>query len=207
MRAARETPISPAREALFRSAAELFAVKGFHGTGMADLERATGLGRGSIYHHVSSKDDLLFGITTEYLRRLIDAGHALLGEEREAADRLRAFSRLVVREIVDHLPEMTVCFRDLHAVPEARRGEVLDLHRAYEQTWTDILQRGVDEGTFGEAMSSAIVVKAVLGLHHYAYIWLRPDGPLGPDEVADQFVDLLLGGIRAQEVPPDTRSR
>ncbi|USQ81299.1 TetR/AcrR family transcriptional regulator [Ornithinimicrobium faecis] len=197
MTAAGDARVSPGREALFRSAAELFAVKGFHGTGMADLERATGMGRGSIYHHVSSKDDLLFGITTEYLRRLIDAGHELLGEERQAADRLREFSRLVVREIVDHLPEMTVCFRDLHAVQETRRGEVLDLHRAYEQTWADILQRGVDEGAFGPSTSRPIVVKALLGLHHYAYIWLRPDGPLGPDEVADQFVNLVLEGIRA----------
>ena len=189
---------SPGREALFRSAAELFAENGFHGTGMADLERATGLGRGSIYHYVSSKDDLLFGITTQYLQRLISAGEALLDETHEADTRLRLFSRLVVREIIDHLPEMTVCFRDLHAVKPERRGDVLDLHRRYEQTWADILQRGVDDGTFSADSAGPIVVKALLGLHHYAYIWIRPDGALGPDEVADRFVDLTLDGLRAR---------
>lgn len=183
------------REALFRGAAELFAENGYHGTGMADLERATGLSRGSIYHYVKGKDDLLFGITTEYLRRLIDAGEALLAEEMTAQERLRLFSRRVLQEIVEHLPEMTVCFRDLHGVSEGRRGEVLDMHRAYEQVWARLLRRGVEDGEFVPSASGPLVVKALLGLHHYAYIWVRPDGPMPPEDIADVFTDLVLTGL------------
>lgn len=183
------------RETLFRGAAELFAANGYHGTGMADLERATGLSRGSIYHHVKGKDDLLFGITTEYLRRLIESGNELLADDLPAADRLRLFSRRVLQEIVEHLPEMTVCFRDLHGVSEGRRGQVLDLHREYEQVWAQMLQRGAEDGTFAPSLSGHLAVKALLGLHHYAYIWVRPDGPMSPDEIADFFTDLALKGL------------
>lgn len=186
---------SSSREALYRGAAELFAANGYHGTGMADLERATGLSRGSIYHYVRGKDDLLFSITTEYLHRLIESGNELLAREVPAEERLRLFSRRVLQEIVEHLPEMTVCFRDLHAVPEPRREEVLDMHRQYEQIWADMLQRGVDDGTLKSAVPVPLIVKALLGLHHYAYIWLRPDGRMSSDEIADNFTDIVLTGL------------
>lgn len=186
---------SSGRQALFRGAAELFAANGYHGTGMADLERATGLSRGSIYHYVRGKDDLLFGITTEYLHRLIDSGNELLARDLPSDERLRLFSRRVLQEIVEHLPEMTVCFRDLHAVPEPRREEVLDMHRQYEQVWAEMLQRGTEDGTLVTSAPLPLVVKALLGLHHYAYIWLRPDGPMSSDAIADSFTDMVLRGL------------
>lgn len=181
------------REELFRKAAELFAANGYHGTGMSDLEQATGLGRGSIYHYVSGKSDLLYEITTRYLRRLIATGDDLLGRDLPAEERLRRFSRKVMRIIVDHQPEMTVCFRDMHEVPEPMRAEVLGLHQRYEDIWTRILTQGQDAGVFRTA--DTVTVKAVLGLHHYAYLWIRADGRLSPEEIADVFVDFTLSGI------------
>ncbi len=181
------------RQELFRKAAELFATNGYHGTGMSDLERATGLGRGSIYHYVASKDDLLYEITTQYLIQLVTAGEALLNEDLQPEERLRMYSREVVRVIVNHRAEMTVCFRDMHEVPEPMRADVLDLHQRYEQVWTQILDDGVRTGTFRTA--DTLIVKAVLGLHHYAYLWIQPDGRLSPEEIADVFVDFTLSGI------------
>lgn len=120
-----------------------------------------------------------------------------------AKERLRLFSRRVLQEIVEHLPEMTVCFRDLHGVSEGRRGEVLDLHREYERVWSQLLQRGVDDGTFTPSLSGHLGVKALLGLHHYAYIWVRPDGPMSPDEIADVFTDLALNGLLPRSTTED----
>jgi AcrR family transcriptional regulator len=181
------------RDDLFRIAAELFASQGYHGTGLSDLERATGLGRGSIYHYVSSKDDLLYGITTQYLIRLIAAGEDLLGRDLAPDERLRLMSREVMTVITENLPEMTVCFRDMHEVPDPMRAEVLDLHRRYERVWEETLQKGVESGHF--RTSEHLVVKAILGLHHYAYLWVRPDGPKRPEEIADVFVDLVVNGV------------
>lgn len=30
----------------------------------------------------------------------------------------------------------------------------------------------------------------------YTYLWFEPSGPISPDELADEFLDALLGGIR-----------
>jgi AcrR family transcriptional regulator len=63
-----------ASERIMCVAAELFASKGYHATGISELSEAVGMGRGALYHHISSKEDLLFEINSRYLRGLIDFG-------------------------------------------------------------------------------------------------------------------------------------
>jgi len=46
-----------------------------------------------------------------------------------------------------------------------------------------------------------VVVKGLLGMHNYSYLWLREDGRLTPEEVGDRFCDVLLAGLRAHPLP------
>lgn len=181
------------RSRLLRAAAELFAGKGYHATGMKDLENASGMGRSSLYHYFSNKEELLFEITTRYLRELVDIGQNLLREPLPSEERLRRFSRAVMRSVANDISELTVCFRELHSVTGDNRTALLDLHRAYERTWTDILAAGVDEGVFASANS--LTVKAAIGMYHYSYLWLRPEGKRSPESIADGFCDLLIDGL------------
>lgn len=182
------------KERILETAADLFATKGFHATGMADLEKATGLGRGALYYHISSKEELLFAITTRYLHLLIEAGEALLADEMPAETRFREYSKTVMSVIVEHLAELTVCFREVHAVVGEHKAELLALHRRYENIWTQILERGVAEGIFARA--DVVAVKAVLGMHHYSYLWIRPGGRKSPEQIAEEFCELILPGLK-----------
>lgn len=188
-------PISgdSSRERVFKIAAELFASRGFHATGISDLERATGLGRGALYYHINSKEELLFEVTSRYLHHLIKVGAQLLETPMPAEQRLRELSRAVMQNVVDHLPELTVCFREIHSVVGERRVELLDLHKQYEQIWAETLRIGVAEKVFRTA--DPLVVKALLGMHHYSYLWIRPGGPRTPEDIADFFCDLVFPGL------------
>ena len=53
-------PQPKSKERIIKAAAELFADRGYHAVGMTDLQKAVNLGRGSLYHHFSSKEELLF---------------------------------------------------------------------------------------------------------------------------------------------------
>ena len=52
--------MSARRSELTREAARLFAEKGFHGTSVGDLAAAMGVQKGSLYHHIASKQELLY---------------------------------------------------------------------------------------------------------------------------------------------------
>ncbi|MCM2461401.1 MULTISPECIES: TetR/AcrR family transcriptional regulator [Pseudomonas] len=182
------------KERILKTAAELFSTRGYHATGMAELEKATGLGRGALYYHIGSKEELLFEITSRYLRVLIAEGSPLCESNLLAEDKFRQFSTIVMRTIVTHLAEMTVCFREMYSVIGTRQTELLDLHRQYERLWSQILKTGVSEGTF--RTSDSLAVKAILGIHHYSYLWIKPGGPRSSDSIAMFFCDTILPGLK-----------
>src|SRR3954467_11781600 len=66
--------MSARREELTRVAARLFAERGYQGTSLADLADELGVQKPSLYHHIDSKEDLLWEVAWEGAR----AFHAAL---------------------------------------------------------------------------------------------------------------------------------
>jgi AcrR family transcriptional regulator len=80
------------RQSIEAAAAELFAARGFAGTGMADIAAEVGITPGAIYRHFSSKEDLLERIVLGSLSRIgtvVDAT-ATSQPDASSADRVRA---------------------------------------------------------------------------------------------------------------------
>src|SRR5256885_16857946 len=80
--------MSARREELTRIAARLFAERGYQGTSLADLAAELGVQKPSLYHHIASKEDLLW----EVARAGAGAFHAALDAvpaEAPAAERIR----------------------------------------------------------------------------------------------------------------------
>lgn len=194
-----DAPVNDAlstKERIYRIAAELFAQKGFHATAMSDLEEATGLGRGALYYHIGSKEELLFNVTSRYLISLNKIADDLIqSTEKSAEAKLREFSRMVMRTISDDLAELTVCFRETHSIVGNRRAELLELHKNYETHWRTLLKGLYKEK--GLSTMNPLMLKAVLGMYHYSYLWLRPDGSKSTDEIADYFSDIVMNQLAA----------
>lgn len=179
----------PQRARILKTAAQLFAKRGYHAVGMSELQDAVQLGRGALYHHIRSKEDLLYDICREYITEL-NAHAATLLEEADPCERVKRLGRYLVLKIASHQAELTVCFREVQALTDPRRSEVLKIHSAYERTWRDTMIDGADQGHFRPY--DPLVLKGVLGMYFYSYLWIRPDGPLGPDLIAERFNDLAL---------------
>jgi len=65
---------SDARERIVQAALGLFAARGYHNTGIADILRESGVNRGSLYHYFSSKKELGFAAIDEMLRLVAEEG-------------------------------------------------------------------------------------------------------------------------------------
>jgi len=48
------------KDDIFEAAAQVFRQKGFHGASMNDIAKSVNLQKASLYHHVSSKQELWF---------------------------------------------------------------------------------------------------------------------------------------------------
>lgn len=174
-------------------AARLFAEQGYHGTGMTELGDAVGLQRGALYYHIGNKENLLYEISSRHVVEMVEFGKALLKEARYATDKFRVLSQRLIRTIYSHLDEITVFFREVGSLTGQRRRLIFELRHQFEEIWMQILEQGVAEGTFRD--SDELLIKAVLGMHNYTYVWIKPDGTLQPEEIATRFCDLLFRGL------------
>lgn len=171
-------------------AARLFAERGYHAIGMTELGDAVQLGRGALYHHIRSKEDLLYDISKEYITDLADFGERVVRPEPDPAQRVRMLGRQLVLKIASHQAELTVCFREIQSLTEPRRSEVLALHSQYEKVWRDTMVDGAELGLFRPY--DPIVLKGVLGMYFYSYLWMKPDGRLTPPAIAERLNELAL---------------
>lgn len=177
-------------ERIKRIAAELFATRGYRAVGVAEIGDAVKLGRGALYYHISSKEDLLFSIVVRYIEELVIKGREAIENEPDPAKRIYILSRQLMTTIFANLPEMTVCFREADCLTGQRHRIVSDLHQSYQEVWAATLREGEKKGRFRHLSTTAI--KGVLGMYFYSFLWLKPGGRQSAIEIADVFADMTL---------------
>jgi AcrR family transcriptional regulator len=186
----RAEDVSDTKRLIMSVAAKLFAEKGYGGAGISEVGDAAGFGKGALYYHIKSKEDLLFDIMTVYMIDLIEAARSIEEAEGTPQDQVFALSRSFMEIMFASRPEMTVCFREVHALSEGRRKDVLSLHSEYQEIWVRVLARGAEIETFRQM--TKIEIKALLGMYFYSFLWVRADGPITIESIADSFTGIVL---------------
>lgn len=193
-----EADLSPTKRRVMHVAATLFAEKGYGSVGISEVGDAAELGKGALYYHIRSKEDLLFDIMTLYMMDLVAGASEVLDGTPGAEDRVRALSAGLIQTVFHARAEMTVCFREVHSLGEEKRSNVLKLHGDYQRIWSKVLAEGVDEGVFRPL--SRVEINGLLGMYFYAFLWVRPNGKETPDQVAGAFSDIVLRAARKDPV-------
>ncbi len=181
------------RARILKIAAQLFAERGFHAVGIAELGEAVGLGRGALYHHIRSKEDLLYDISREYILNLATHATEVMKRDLSPSARLALLGDYLMLQIASHQAELTVCFREVQSLTGLRHEDVMTLHAQYEEVWKHILQEGERLGVFRPF--DPIVLKGLMGMYFYSYLWLKPSGRFGPRQVAERFNSMALKAI------------
>jgi TetR/AcrR family transcriptional regulator, cholesterol catabolism regulator len=190
--------MSTRRSELTREAARLFAEKGYHGTSIGDLARALGVQKGSLYAHITSKQDLLY----ETMRDGAAAFHAALDaipDDASALERIRLALRGHLRVVADQLEVATVFVREWRYLEGARREEILAERRRYEDRVRALFREGRELGELRTDLDDASAALLALSAANWAYTWLQPGR--NTDELADRFFGIILDGIRGYATP------
>jgi AcrR family transcriptional regulator len=184
------------RAQIVSAATTLFWQKGYHGASMRDIGERVGMLKGSLYAHVSNKEEILLEIVSTTFRRLMDALSPLLAETDPCEERLRrAF--LTHATIVLEDPAATFLF--FH---EARHldGEpgtwIRDAQQRYQTVWERLLQAGVDSGAFRADLD--VQAAAVIALSFGDWAARVPPGTSSSSlTLAERFGTVLLEGCLA----------
>jgi AcrR family transcriptional regulator len=190
--------MSERREELTRIAARLFAEQGYRGTSLADLAEALGVRKPSLYHHIDSKEDLLWEVAWAGA----NAFHAALDAvpaEAPAAERIRLALRGHLGVVAGQLDAATVFVREWRYLEGERRETFRAERRRYEERIRELFREGVEGSQLRTDLDVPTAALLFLSAANWAYTWLRPGSDT--DELADRLYSTLLEGMRGYATP------
>lgn len=172
----------------------LFQQKGFHATSVQDLADAVGLQKGSLYHYINSKEELLLRIFDLATASLAGRLEEIARGPGSARQKLTQAIRSHVAVLTENLGMVTIFVREVHALA----GEHLERVRAGRKRYTALFERILEEGVAGgefRPLDVKITALAILGLCDSLHRWYSPSGRLHSAEIADAFADMVFRGI------------
>lgn len=189
-------PEAITRERILLAGADLFAVHGYEAVSLRQICEAARVSKGAVYHHFSSKEDLLSAIVVTALESLLD--HVKMQRPGvTAADRLRAFiigqARLADTQTSGFRVAMSR-FGSLDAA--ASRGRIEELRRAYVRSVRRIFADGVASGEF-RSIDVRAATRMVLAILYWLARWFEAGRRVSAVQVAGAHADLMLRGLLA----------
>lgn len=185
------------RDELLTIAAELFATKGFKNTTVRDIADAAGILSGSLYHHFDSKEAMVDEILSTFQEELFSRYEQILAGSDDARTKLEAGVR-VSFEAIDQHPDEVAIFQneaDYLGAEFERFGYLADRNRQSRDFWLTLLTDGVKSGVLRRDLDVELVYRFIRDTVWVAVRWYRPGGKLTHDDVADQYLTILLDGI------------
>lgn len=179
---------------VLRVATELFAQRGFDATGVQELSDATGLGRGALYYHIKSKNELLARIAIGLLERANAEARVIVEMSSEVEERFRLLSSHLFDDLVENRDAWITSMRDWEALDGSDRERVLELRNEYESFWQCLLDEGTEAGLFIRV--HPVLRRALIGMYTSSYRWIQSDGSMSSSEISDTFLRFILRGIR-----------
>ncbi len=196
---ARDPRPTAREEQITRAALRLFRQKGYHATSMQDIADAVGLYKGSLYHYIGGKEELLVRAFERAMAALLSEIERIAAEPRvPPAEQLRRAIRAHVAAVAENLDALTVYLHEWRSLAGGSAAKVAAQRDRYAALLGEIIGRGVRAGVF-RATDVRVATLGVLGMCNWLYHWYSPAGRLAPREIADCFADLILDGLRARQ--------
>ena len=197
--AAKKDPVTAAparRRELLDTAAEVFAEQGYNATTVRKIADHAGMLAGSLYYHFDSKESMLEEILRTFLDELWGRYDTVLDAGLGPRETLEALVTESFREIDRHRAAVAIYQKESrHLAAQQRFAFLAESQRRFETTWLATLERGVAAEVFRGDLDIRLTYRFVRDTVWVAASWYRPGGQHSPEEIARQYLSMVLDGI------------
>ena len=190
-------------EAAIRAAAmRLIARMGYEALSMRRLAQEVGLAPGALYRYFPTKQAILYRLLERHMEELFEAwDKARPPAHSDPVERLEAFTRFHVRHHVPRGEGVFLSYMELRSLTPANFDEIERMRRTYEGELIEMLEDGLGRGRLDVAQPR-ITARAIIAMLTGITTWYREHGPLGTEEIADLYWNMVarMAGARATEM-------
>ncbi len=198
---------------IYRAAAALFCERGFDATSMSEIAEAVGVTKAALYHFIpGGKQDLLYAIMSfgmdQLERHVVTPARAI----PDAETRLRAIIRNHVGIITNGASTkgagksagrgnpVTIAVDETGGLSKTQRRKLDQRKRAYVELIRDTLRQLQQEEKL-RALDATVAAFSLLGTMLWVARWYEPQGRLNAAQIAEEILNLALGGLLQRAEP------
>ncbi|GAB2466849.1 MULTISPECIES: TetR/AcrR family transcriptional regulator [Streptomyces] len=194
------SPSPERREELLATAAEVFAAQGYNATTVRKIADEAGLLAGSLYYYFDSKESMLDEILSGFLTELWARYDAVLGTDLGPRETLEALVTESFREMDQRRAAVAIYQRESkHLQNQPRFAFLVESQKKFEKAWLGTLERGVAAEVFRADLDIRLTYRFLRDTVWVAVSWYRPGGQHSPEEIARQYLSMVLEGIALRE--------
>jgi len=167
--------------------------RGFEAMSLRELAAEVGIQAASLYHHISTKQDLLFGLIHDHMTNLLEQTDAVLARARPSpTERLRAFAAHHMQYHLEKKQEVFVANFELRALEQRNYAAIVTMRREYEARLIAVLEEGQRSGEL-RVSDSGVAAYAILAMLTGACTWYKPEGRLTRTDLIRIHAEMALG--------------
>jgi AcrR family transcriptional regulator len=184
------------RDAVIQAAARAFRARGYHNTSLEDIANDLNVTKPTVYHYVENKEQLLFECFRSGLQQIMAAFEEVADSKANARDRLAVVMTRYAEAITSDFGWCMVQAenQDLSA---AMSRKVKTLKSEIDQGLRRLILEGSKDGSLRRC-DPKMAAFAIAGAFNWIAHWYRSDDALSATQIAEQFIDLFVDGLRGK---------
>jgi AcrR family transcriptional regulator len=181
------------REAVLKTAAQLFLEKSYSRTSMNDVADRLAITKPALYHYFANKEVILlecYRVGVGLIQETLDEIAAHFGT---GLQKVEAFIHSYATVMTVNFGRCVMRLDEGDLTSEAR-SEVRSYKRKIDRRLRGFIQEGIADGSIAPC-DAKIAAFAVAGALNWICMWYEPSGALSPAEIAGQFARTLTQGL------------
>ena len=182
---------------ILEHSARIFAEKGFDGTSIREISRATGMSLAGLYYYFRTKEELLCLIQERCLLTLLDNGRKIQGSGKTPREKIALFVHNHLGFFLHNMNEMKVMSREDTALTADFEKRILDLKRRYLKALVDLVEELQQQEQAGK-LNVRVAALALFGMMNWIYTWYNPKRDPSLRALIEQMLRIFFFGVLSE---------
>jgi len=179
---------------ILKTAAKIFADKGFHKTSVRDISRATRMSLAGLYYYFTTKEELLYLIQERCFVTLLQRWEQAATAETDVRTRIRVFAENHLSFFLHNMHEMKVMAHEDESLTGDFNDKILVLKRRYVKVIMDLIVQ-LRERENGKGIDLRVATFSLFGMMNWIYTWYQPKRDLPLRQLTEQMLRIYFFGV------------
>jgi AcrR family transcriptional regulator len=194
------------RQVILQIAARRFAEAGFEATTVRQIADEANILSGSLYHHFSTKEEMLHEIVLEPVREMGSEAIRIAALPIDAERRLIALISADLHRLANQHEVYSIAFNERKRFRESDLfSDIVQAKRDGYEAWHRVLKQGAQDGLFDPAIDFQMMISTIIRILNTGADWYRNEDHGGRgtatayslDQLLDFYLGIILRAVRA----------